>query len=141
MFTSVYETPFEDVDNGVARLGNRGERRRRAAAEENWPLFCKIQFEKGENGEQDTLALTRPAIIELQCFELMFKGVVRAPEQRELKSSGETCGTRRGRGLLRRRRRRGARRAKPRRWSSRSRFRRDQRPGGDVPVIFARSLL
>ena len=90
MFTSVYETPFEDVDNAelhgweiAASVGDA------PAAEENWPLFCKIQFEKGENGEQDTLALTRPAIIELQCFELMFKGVVELLNSGELKSSGD----------------------------------------------------
>ena len=44
--------------------------------EENWPSLLQDPFKSGENGEQDTLELTRPAIIELQCFELMFKGVV-----------------------------------------------------------------
>ena len=57
--------------------------------EEYWPLFCKIAFEKGENGGQDALAITRPAIIELQCFELMFKGMVELLSSGELKSKGD----------------------------------------------------
>lgn len=99
MFTSVYETPFEDVDNKelfgweiAASAGGDGGDADAAPDEENWPLFCKVQFEKGENGAQDTLALTRPAIIELQCFELMFKGVVELLHSGELQTrSGENA--------------------------------------------------
>ncbi len=92
MFTSVYETPFEDVDNKELHGWElaAGDEKDAAPDEENWPLFCKIQFEAGENGAQDTLALTRPAIIELQCFELMFKGIVELLNSGELKSSGDT---------------------------------------------------
>lgn len=90
MFTSVYETPLEDVDakeaHGWELASGDGDA---GPDEENWPLFCKISFEKGENGEQDTLELTRPAIIELQCFELMFKGMVELLSSGELKSIGD----------------------------------------------------
>ena len=90
MFASVYETPFEDQD--AAEIGKwelagteTGE------GEEYWPLFCKMSFEKGsENGGQDALEITRPAIIELQCFELMFKGIVELLSSGELKSKGDT---------------------------------------------------
>lgn len=58
--------------------------------EDYWPLFCKIAFEKGEGGGEDALAVTRPAIIELQCFELMFKGMVDLLSSGELKSKGDT---------------------------------------------------
>ena len=36
------------------------------------------------------MEITRPAIIELQCFELMFKGIVELLSSGELKSKGET---------------------------------------------------
>jgi hypothetical protein len=36
------------------------------------------------------LAITRPAIIELQCFELMFKGMVDLLSSGELSSKGDT---------------------------------------------------
>lgn len=52
-------------------------------------MFCKMAFEKGENGGKDALAIARPAIIELQCFELMFKGMVDLLLSGELKSKGD----------------------------------------------------
>ena len=86
----VRDAHFEDVDakemHGWELASGDGDA---GPDEENWPLFCKISFNKGENGEQDTLELTRPAIIELQCFELMFKGMVELLSSGELKSIGD----------------------------------------------------
>jgi hypothetical protein len=90
MFQSVYETPFEDADAKEAHGWEIAPGKPDAKEdEENWPLFCKIAFHAGENGEQDTLELTRPAIIELQCFELSFKAIVDLVHSGELKARGD----------------------------------------------------
>jgi hypothetical protein len=57
--------------------------------ESYWPIFCKMAFEKGENGAEDALSLTRPAIVELQCFELSLKAVVDLIKSGELRCVDE----------------------------------------------------
>ena len=72
-------------------------------------------------------------------LELMFKGVVEPEQRRAQVLRRERADAKRGRG--RRRRRRRGREGRNRGGEPRSRFRRDQRPGGDVPVIRAESVV
>ena len=88
MFASVYETPFEDID--AAEAGKWEPASSGVSGEEYWPILCKIAFQKGEGGAEDSLAITRPAIIELQCFELLFKAMAELISKGELKSKGDT---------------------------------------------------
>ncbi len=88
MFASVYETPFEDVDAAEANEWDVAPMED-DPGESYWPIFCKMAFEKGENGAEDALSLTRPAIVELQCFELSLKAVVDLIKSGELRCVDE----------------------------------------------------
>ena len=59
----------------LLRLGNRAPETRRRRRR-NWPLFCKIQFEKGGERGAGHAGADATGDHQLQCFELMFKGVV-----------------------------------------------------------------
>lgn len=88
MFASVYETPFEDVDD-AERAGWDLAPMEDEPGEYYWPIFCKMTFEKGEDGTEDALSLTRPAIVELQCFELALKAVVALIKSGELRRADD----------------------------------------------------
>jgi len=88
MFASVYECPFEDVDD-AERAGWDLAPMEDEPGERYWPIFCKMAFEKGEGGTEDALSLTRPAIVELQCFELALKAVAALIKSGELRRADD----------------------------------------------------
>ena len=85
MYASAPETPFEDLDAselyGWSLTPAEGE-----IDGALWPLFFKIGLDE-ETG--DNLEISRPAIIELQCFELAMKSVAELITKGELKSKGD----------------------------------------------------
>ena len=85
MFASAPETPFEDID--AAELYEwpvvPSEKEIGGAL---WPLFFKIGLDE-ETG--DNLEISRPAIIELQCFEVALKAVTSLVAKGDLKCVGE----------------------------------------------------
>ncbi|EEH52152.1 uncharacterized protein MICPUCDRAFT_53410 [Micromonas pusilla CCMP1545] len=90
MFGSIFETPFEDIDAAEANAWDLAPMIGESDANAKYfPLFCKIAVEKGADGAEDSLSVTRPAIIELQCFELMMKAIVSLIKSGDLKSIGD----------------------------------------------------
>lgn len=85
MFASAPETPFEDID--AAELYDwpvvPSEKEIGGAL---WPLFFKIGLDE-ETG--DNLEISRPAIIELQCFEVALKAVTSLVAKGDLKCVGK----------------------------------------------------
>jgi len=79
MFSSAVETPFEDLDARDAHdwplVAAEGE-----VGGVLWPLFFKIALDE-ESG--DNLEISRPAIIELQAFELAMKAVAQLARRDE----------------------------------------------------------
>lgn len=71
MFASAPETPFEDIDACEAHEWPL-VRREGEIGDVLWPLFFKISLDD-ETG--DNLEISRPAIVELQCFELAMRAV------------------------------------------------------------------